>query len=254
MRRVSAGCGTMGNDGVIPTSTPLGWHGHIKSLEQWQARYKKVKVCEVGLELLRGALSVLWGAGLASVLGCWASWDAFPGLRVFIFALGKWGCIWTQKLSMLQALPVPARKPDQWPSSSWFSLSVEACGWVLSYLLNALPDAVWPGKGRLTLAGPALCHASCLCLDPPSVIFLPYSAPALAYASLEQLGLAHVMGTQESQYSHNLWKYDIKSSFRCLYRKAWAGVCFLLGATDQRWKLQMTRDIAVEKGSEKHED
>ena len=149
---------------------------------------------------------------------------------------------------MLQALPVPARKPDQWPSSSYSSPSVKAYGWVLSYLLNALPDAVWQGKGRLTLASPTLCHASFLYLDPPSVFFLSYPAPALAHASLEQLGLAHVMGTQESQYSHNQWKYDIKLSFQCMYRKAQAGVCFLLGATNQGWKLQMTWDIAMEKG------
>lgn len=65
-----------------------------------------------------------------------------------------------QKLSMLQTLPVPARKPDQWSFSSCSSQSVKAYGWVLSYLLNAFSDAVWQRKDRLTLAGPATCHAS----------------------------------------------------------------------------------------------
>lgn len=186
---------------------PLGWHGHIKNLEQWQVDYKKAKECEVGLEQIRGSLPVLRGAGLVSVLGCWVSWEAFSGLRVFNFALEKWRCMCTQKLSMLQALLVTTRKPDQWPLSSCSSPSVKAYRWVLSYhLLNALPDAVWQGKGRLTLASPALRHTPCLYLDPPSAFFLPSTALALAHASLEQLGLADVVGTQESQYSHNHWK------------------------------------------------
>lgn len=65
--------------------------GDMVTLRVWNSDRQDTRKsrCEVGLELIRGALSVLGGAGLASVLGCWASWDTFPGLRVFMFALGK---------------------------------------------------------------------------------------------------------------------------------------------------------------------
>lgn len=136
-----------------------------------------------------------------------------------------------------------------------------------SFPLSALPQlqGLWVGfelfsdclvgccvAGKwLTNIGQSCLVLCFMCASGSSFSPLLLSAAAeLAHTSLKQLVPAYVMASWHSQYWHEHRKDD-RISFQCICRMDEAGAYFLLGNTNQGWKLQMIWDIAMEKMSRK---